>query len=417
MKTSGSKASTQLPTLALVLKRAHLGVALTAVILAGIFLTVGGLLVLSRVAEHSVLLLGRSLSYSVEAAVMFRDAEATQEIVSIIASTEEVSFIQVTDRDGNLLAEWSADKGFLERWISYLVMSSEQQLPIYYEEDAIGNLTLIGGGGWFITFLVNGVALIFASLLISVLCAFLLSRRLLQSIIVPLQQLAKVAHQIRHERAFDERLPSAGIAELNELSIDFNELVEELGEWQVRWREENAALSHKVQHDGLTGVASRSYFESQLLRSVHNARLEHNRIAVLFIDCNNFKQINDSLGHACGDAVLIELGVRLRRHVRTNDLVARLGGDEFGVIISPLQRVEDVRSIVEHIQEGMLEPILLPDEKTLILSISIGVAIFPDDADDSDKLLRRADDAMYVAKSQNVSAFKASHNVCRSMDS
>jgi len=348
---------------------------------------------------------------------MFRDAEATQEIVSIIASTEEVSFIQVMDRDDNLLAEWSADNRILEQWISYILMPSTQMLPIYYEEDVIGNLTIIGGGGWFIAFLVNGVTLIFASLLISVLCAFFLSRRLLQSIIVPLQQLTKVAHQIRHERAFDERLPSAGIAELNELSIDFNELIEELGEWQVCWREENAALSHKVQHDGLTGLANRAYFESQLLRSVHNARLEHNRLAVLFIDCNNFKQINDRLGHACGDAVLVELGVRLRRHVRNNDLVARLGGDEFGVIISPLQRVEDAQSIVGHIQVGMLEPILLPDGKALILSISIGIAIFPDDADDPDKLLSQADDAMYVAKSQKLSAFRATQDVCRSKGS
>lgn len=278
----------QRPALSTVLKRAYLWVALVAVGLAGISMTLGGLLAMSRIAEHNLQLLGRSLSYTVEAAVMFRDPEAAQEAINLVASTEEISFIEVSDRDGNLLAEWQADVGVLsdvEQWIADLFLPAGMEFPISSDGMTIGSVSLRGSGSSLVSFLVIGVLAIFASLLLSVVCAFFLSRRILQGIIGPLEQLTMVAHKIRDERAFDRRLPSAAIAELDGLSQDFNELIEELGGWESRWREENAQLHHKTRHDSLTGLNNRAFFENEL----RNATRGEHKFALLYIDGDNFK--------------------------------------------------------------------------------------------------------------------------------
>lgn len=401
IRSSDKRSPHHLPSLDAMLRRTYLGVVLTAVILAGISLTVGGGLALSRVAEHNLLLIGRSIVYAVETAVLFKDEEVTQELVDTVAFTEEVSFIEVTDIEGNLLAEWRQKSGLLgstEHWIADLLLPSVMELDIHNEGDVIGQVRFGGSGRSLIAFLVSGSIILFISLLLSAIAAIFLSRRILQGIIGPVRNLANVAHRIRCERDFDTRLPPANIAELNELSKDFNELVEELGVWQASWREEKASLSHKAMHDSLTGLSNRELFESQLDLRVQEAKLKHQQLAVLYIDSDNFKQINDHFGHAEGDAVLVELAARMRRQVRYEDLVARLGGDEFAVLISPLRQTKDAGIVAEHIQASVQEPIILPGGVNLNVSVSIGVAIYPVHAESSGELLKWADQAMYKAK-------------------
>jgi diguanylate cyclase (GGDEF)-like protein len=136
--------------------------------------------------------------------------------------------------------------------------------------------------------------------------------------------------------------------------------------------------------------------------------MDEGQLAVLFLDCNHFKEINDSYGHAAGNAVLATIATRLRARVRANDLVARLGGDEFAILISPLHSVVDavvdaVR-IADDILRAMRIPIALSDGNRVTVALSIGVAVYPNHANQPDTLLARADAAMYQAKEQPLGA-------------
>jgi len=221
---------------------------------------------------------------------------------------------------------------------------------------------------------------------------------MLRGIVRPLRNLAAVAHDARKERAFELRVPAAGIAELNNLGNDFNGLLDELESWQIHIQKEHQSLAHQANHDSLTGLPNRAFFEGRLSRAVRSAAALQEQVAVLFLDSDRFKDINDTFGHAAGDAVLVSVAQRVRAQIRETDLVARLGGDEFAVLLSPIQKTEDAMRIVDHIIASMDAPIALPGEETVTTSLSIGVAIFPEHASTPMALLNAADAAMYQAK-------------------
>ncbi len=120
--------------------------------------------------------------------------------------------------------------------------------------------------------------------------------------------------------------------------------------------------------------------------------------AVLFLDGDHFKDVNDNYGHAAGDLVLTTIAVRIRALLRETDLVARLGGDEFAVLLTPIHNLDDVLTIADHIIDSMALPIILAEGCEITVSLSIGIAVYPDHAQTPEKLLQRADEAMYQAK-------------------
>lgn len=124
------------------------------------------------------------------------------------------------------------------------------------------------------------------------------------------------------------------------------------------------------------------------------------QLAVLFIDSDRFKEINDRLGHAAGDTVLVNIAMRIRGQLRESDLVARLGGDEFAVLLAPLASGADALRIADNIIASMQAPIRLSDGSTVSTSLTIGIALYPEHADTPAALLHDADMAMYIAKRQ-----------------
>jgi diguanylate cyclase (GGDEF)-like protein len=164
-------------------------------------------------------------------------------------------------------------------------------------------------------------------------------------------------------------------------------------------RSQAALNEHQALHDALTGLANRTLFRNRIEQMVKTRRRTDGRAAVLVLDLDGFKEINDSLGHAAGDDLLVELGQRLKSAVRSSDTVARLGGDEFGMLLPQTSVPDDVLRMVERIQAAIEAPITLQG-LSLSLEASIGIALYPDDGDDVETLLRCADAAMYDAKEQ-----------------
>lgn len=390
------------PTLRSVLGRGHLGVALIAVGLVGVSLTVLGVAALRVYANHNLHLIARSISYTVEAAVVFDDSGAASEALAVIAATEEVADAKVLDSQGELLAHWQRDDtgllAPLQRQVAKALLGEAIHLPIVRQQRTVGHIELLGQGGSLLRFLLSGLAGILFCSLLSAAVAIHLSRRLFGDIVRPLRGLASVAHAARRERSFDRRVPEARIAELNELGNDFNALLDELEVWQSHLQSENETLAHQASHDSLTGLPNRAFFEGRLNRCLRNAARQQDHLALLFLDSDHFKQINDNLGHAVGDEVLINIASRVRAQLREHDLVARLGGDEFAVLLTPLHSREDAQRIAEKIVASMRLPILLDDGQRVSTSLSVGIAYYPDDGQDSASLLNAADAAMYQAK-------------------
>lgn len=160
-------------------------------------------------------------------------------------------------------------------------------------------------------------------------------------------------------------------------------------------------LQELAHHDPLTGLPNRLMLEQQLTAALGRARTQHQRLALVFIDLNDFKSINDQNGHAAGDQVLLEVARRLRGAVRSSDMVARLGGDEFVVLLEGLSPTSPVSDEAHQICEKLfasLAPTMTVQGRDYRIGASLGVAVFPDHAVTMDKLIHAADLAMYSAK-------------------
>lgn len=406
------------PTLQSVLRRAQLRLAFVAVTMAAVSLIVVAVIALRAYAGNNLNLLARSLGYTVEAALVFGDRVAANEAIGLIASDEDVAQVVVTDSKGQPFATWQLPAGSeiarLERAVADVALPGPVTVPVMHDGIVVGHVVVRGRGHQFFGFLLGGVGGILGCLVVSVLGAYVSSKRLLRSIVSPLRALAGVAHAVRRERAFARRVEPAAIAELNQLGDDFNALLDELEDWQNTLRDENASLEHKATHDALTGLPNRVQFESRLALALCDATLTGQRVAILYLDCDRFKEINDCLGHDAGDAVLIGIASRLRKQVRETDLVARLGGDEFAVMLATVPEADSVCRIADEILSGMAPSIELPDGRVVATMMSAGVALYPDHASDASGLLRAADAAMYRAKRARPGSWQLAEGVVRS---
>ena len=158
-----------------------------------------------------------------------------------------------------------------------------------------------------------------------------------------------------------------------------------------------AENEYQALHDSLTGMPNRMYFHQRLLAEITRARETESRMAVILIDLDHFKEINDTLGHHFGDMLLQEVGPRLSSVLRDNDHMARLGGDEFGIILPDLPSEDVALRIADRLIEELEQPVSV-EGLALDIAGSLGISLFPAQAEDAESLLRRADVAMYVAK-------------------
>jgi diguanylate cyclase (GGDEF)-like protein len=157
------------------------------------------------------------------------------------------------------------------------------------------------------------------------------------------------------------------------------------------------ALQRRALHDPLTGLANRSLFQDRLSLALHAAKRDKKPLALMLMDLDRFKEVNDTLGHQAGDELLLEVGRRLRHAKRATDTVARLGGDEFALILPAVVDLRAATRLATEVLAGVEGPMALQDQ-TVDIGASIGLAVYPEHGDDVDELLRCADIAMYAAK-------------------
>lgn len=188
------------------------------------------------------------------------------------------------------------------------------------------------------------------------------------------------------------------------LASDLRKTLLRLQQEIARVKDSEASFTHLAQHDALTNLPNRLLLRDRVDQAIGHARRDGRQVALLFLDLDNFKTINDSLGHAAGDELLQEVARRLRETLSDIDTVSRQGGDEFLVALADVDDLAVVSSLAGRMQRRLAQPFTLKGMQ-LVTSISIGIALFPGDGEDFDTLLRHADMAMYQAKSAGRNAY------------
>jgi diguanylate cyclase (GGDEF)-like protein len=229
-------------------------------------------------------------------------------------------------------------------------------------------------------------------------------RRVAARIVQPLGELVAVADAVAQSPEHSRRADEQGPPEVAELARTFNVMVDTL-------QQKAAALDQKLQdqaqaeahldylahYDQVTGLANRTQFHKELPRAAERARRQGSNIAVVFLDLDDFKVVNDTLGHSVGDHLLRSVAERLRGSLRMGDFVCRLGGDEFTVILEGISSLRTAVQVVAKVIDS-LSRVHSVDGHALRIGVSAGIALYPVQTDDLGDLLRYADIAMYQAK-------------------
>ncbi len=258
--------------------------------------------------------------------------------------------------------------------------------------------------------LAHALLLIFAlTLLVSFLYALRYTRRFSE----PLESLAAASSRIAKLDFRAAEPVHSGIAEIQELTVAQDQMRQMLHNYRDTVEAQSADLQQQIdalraaegklaylsQHDPLTGLPNRLLLNDRLANAVQRAERRDGRVAVLFLDLDRFKSVNDSQGHPMGDRLLCIVAKRLSSELRAGDTLARLGGDEFVILAEDLVSADDAQALAEKLLDA-LSSSLTVDGRSFRLTGSIGISLYPDDGADPVELIRNADSAMYQAKAQ-----------------
>jgi diguanylate cyclase (GGDEF)-like protein len=217
-------------------------------------------------------------------------------------------------------------------------------------------------------------------------------------ILAPIVNLASVIQKVSQSRNYALRAIPRGQDEIGELVAGFNQMLVEIESRQSQ-------LEHQAVTDELTALPNRRLLADRLAHALARAERQQSMLALLYLDLDGFKLINDTLGHSAGDFLLQEVAGRLRRRVRASDTLARIGGDEFTVVLGDLRNAAEAEVVARELLAQLETPVALKGHE-LTLTASMGISLYPDDALDPEQLIQHADTAMYVAKSAGKNRYK-----------
>jgi diguanylate cyclase (GGDEF)-like protein len=340
----------------------------------------------------------------------FQDAQAAAQLLKSFSGRGDLLELQVWSPGGRAFAQWKAPLAASLPWrggvASTLVDGDGIQLVrkvelqgevvgwlVWHESFAALRATLLR--------LALGAALV---LLLALLGAGLLLSWWQRRALRPLLTLGKLAEHVAATQDYALRAPVVRRDEVGRLAMRFNDMLRRIEVWhadlhqQLRQEQHAGSQMRQLAHrDQLTGLPNRLSFEVELERQLVEVHLAQQRLALLFIDLDQFKQVNDTLGHAAGDEVLVEMAARMGRVLRSHDTLCRLGGDEFALLVPQVQDPVQVMQLAERLIAAVREPLLIRGQRVPV-GASVGMAFSPDHALDAQALLAAADEAMYAAK-------------------
>ena len=337
------------------------------------------------------------------AALNFRDQAAAIEVLGALRAEPSLVTACLYDSSNSLFAQYERDsrthtcpKDRKE------VLAPSRDFPsvtrsVSHRDEFLGSVVLISDVQELkrrrkLLLLSAGILLVLA-LSIGGAFGLLLRRKILK----PISDLFLAMKRVQVERAYSARVSVSGSDEIAHLGIGFNAMLSELERREAEKIEVAAQLELQAHTDALTGLPNRRLFGERLALTLAAADRGLLTVAMLYIDLDGFKLVNDSLGHLIGDSLLIEVAARFSARVRKSDTLARLGGDEFTVILSNLHDEEEAMLVGKTLLDTLAQPFDI-EGHLLTISASIGISIYPANAHDDSELMQQADGAMYAAK-------------------
>ena len=390
MKTS----STSLHRL---LKRSQLTIfSFTFLVCTAIFMIISGY-TMKTYANRSLNILSTALLERIQPAVVFQDITTLNSILKEYADLYPIRAIEIRDRQNQIIisVDQPASMFSTQNALDRLFFHEPMQLQIQHHQQVYGTMTVYGNSSSFVSFFHNIVLGLGFGFCILLLIHSVSVRLVYQHIIKSLRPSLDTAKKISQTKNYQLRLPYSDIKEFQEVNTIVNELLQKIELSNLQLQNENDQLSHQAHHDGLTQLPNR-YFFHQALSQLFSHSSYKDTTVLLFIDNNNFKQINDQYGHLAGDEVLKEMAHRIRQHLRHDDFIARLGGDEFAILLHKIQDETAAIRISQNLLKCCEAPLMYQDTK-IYFSFSIGIA-FAKHAQSPEALIIQADQAMYQAK-------------------
>jgi diguanylate cyclase (GGDEF)-like protein len=284
--------------------------------------------------------------------------------------------------------------------------------PVTVDGAVIGELTLTASRHGFYVMLERYVLVSAVAFGGALLVAVMLSRQLIGLVIHPLVRLTDLLRAVARRKDYSLRAPVGGLDEIGLLAKGVNEMLSQIQSRETDLKSEllerrraEERLDLLAYYDTVTGLPNRHFFNERLIHALNRAGPFGETTALMFIDLDNFKIINDTLGHHLGDMLLNGVGERLARALRSKDFIFRVGGDEFAVILEDVRNREHVASVAEKLIGVFITPFRLEDHE-IFISASIGVSLAPQDATEPTSLLRNADTAMYHAKEKGKNTYQ-----------
>ena len=336
------------------------------------------------------------------AALDFDDRQAAQEVLLALQKDASIVSACLYQPSGELFAQYQRQQGAkpcsseLDRGAAppgcIRVIRS-----VKHRNDLAGMLLLVADLSeiqlrWRQLVEVTG-GLLMIALIVGGVSGNLLQRRISR----PIDRLVNAMRQVTTKHNFAIRVVPGDTREIAELGAGFNGMLSELEKHAAEKREFEAVLARQATNDDLTGLPNRRLLTDRLSHALALAERHHQQVALLYIDLDGFKLVNDSLGHSVGDELLIEVAARLNARVRKSDTLARLGGDEFAVVLSGPGVEQRSWSIASTLLES-LQPAFNIGEHEITIGASIGVSLYPQHGATAAELLQNADSAMYGAK-------------------
>ena len=337
------------------------------------------------------------------AALNFNDQAAAIDVLEALRAEPSLITACLYDSSGTLFAQYKRDsspqtcpKGRKE------VLAPSEEFPsvirsVSRRDEFLGSVVLISDvrelkrrRGRLI--LSAGILLVLA---LSIGCTFGFVLR--RTILKPISELSLAMQKVRAEQAYNARVSISGNDEIADLGSGFNAMLTELERREAEKIEFQSQLVLQAHNDALTGLPNRRLFGERLALTLAAADRGLLTVAMLYIDLDGFKLINDSLGHQIGDSLLIEVAARFSARVRKSDTLARIGGDEFTVILSSLHVKEEAMVVGRTLLDTLSEPFEI-EGHLLTISASIGISLYPENALNGSELMQQADSAMYAAK-------------------
>ncbi len=245
--------------------------------------------------------------------------------------------------------------------------------------------------------------LVITTTLALVLLGILLAVYSANRVVDPIKKVAHFASEIKAQK-YQQKLEYDRNDEIGELVDSFNAMSVELEEETRRRAQTEVELKQLALYDPLTNLPNRNLILTFLKTMIGTARRNDKKLAVMFLDMDDFKKVNDTLGHDVGDELLVDLSHRLNEEIRSSDQLGRLGGDEFILLAEDLTETQNAGPIAQKILDVFAEPFKLSGRE-VSMTASVGIAIFPDDGETESELLQKADSAMYHSKSQGRNTF------------